>query len=396
MTYKNIKFEDSSIMRSLEKLAVKKGLIKPEEFKKEAAAKPAPSYQPTNNLNQNILKLCSGLRSQGFEAYANELEIKFLALKQAENIMEEAHPEGSVTLKDMEGDATIEDCEEQKKKIEEIIKKTPKGKFGKDIINLVKITLAQANPKESLENEIDTALGEALRRWNAVENIIRRDGKLFNGLGFVGRGTEFGLQSDYIKELLSARPATLDNLKSLKSRIATALSIIKPGVSLSGGSFNPWGGVTEDVYNTVSPNIAALNKFVEKAYQARLKINAITSKEIDGGAFEDSPDSENSSRKMGLTTRHNTFSEMLSQEVSRYVGNLESWKAEVKIKKDLTAQEKVTATKWLDDQEKEFKEILSVFNQIPDAQKENSFNKFKSRLEEMSSENVQFYQEWVQ
>src|SRR4051812_13432544 len=98
MTYKNTKFEDSAVMRSLEKLAVKKGLVKPEELKKEASAKPAPSFAPTQNVSQNILKLCSGLRSQGFESYANELERKFLTLKQAENMMDIAHPEGSVKL----------------------------------------------------------------------------------------------------------------------------------------------------------------------------------------------------------------------------------------------------------------------------------------------------------
>lgn len=395
MTYKNIKFEDSPVFRSLEKLALKKGLIAPEELKKEASVKEEVSYQPVANLNQNILKLCSGLRAQGFESYANELEVKFLALKKAENILDTAHPEGSVKLPDMEGDAIIEDCEEQKKKIEEIIKKTPKGKFGKDIVNLVKITLAQAasSPKEALENEIDSALNEALARWNKIDNVIKSEGNLFSGLGFVGRGTEYSRNSEYIKELLVSRPATLDNLKSLKKRIEGVLALIKPGASFYGGSLNPWGGVTEDVYSTISPNIAALNKFIEKAYQARVKVNAITSREIDG---EPAPEAEDSGSREGTTVRNNTFLEMIAAEASKYITNLQGWKSEVKIKKDLTVQEKATAAKWLDDQAKEFKDLFVAFKEIPDTQKESSFPKFRARLEEMGAENVQFYQDWVQ
>lgn len=143
MTYKNTKFEDSPVFRSLERLAVAKGLIKNDEIKKEAAAKPAPSLAPTKDLTQNILRLCSGLRAQGFMSYANDLESKFLTLKHAETIMDQAHPEGSVTLPDMEGDCTVEDQEDAHKMIEDIVKKTPKGKFGNDILNLCKIVLAQ-------------------------------------------------------------------------------------------------------------------------------------------------------------------------------------------------------------------------------------------------------------
>ena len=143
MTYKNTKFEDSPLFRSLERLAVAKGLIKNDEIKKEAAAKPAPSLAPTKDLTQNILRLCSGLRAQGFMSYANDLESKFLTLKHAETIMDQAHPEGSVTLPDMEGDCTVEDQEDAHKMIEDIVKKTPKGKFGNDILNLCKIVLAQ-------------------------------------------------------------------------------------------------------------------------------------------------------------------------------------------------------------------------------------------------------------
>jgi len=177
MTYKNTKFEDSPVFRSLERLAVAKGLIKNDEIKKEAAAKPAPSLAPTKDLTQNILRLCSGLRAQGFMSYANDLESKFLTLKHAETIMDQAHPEGSVTLPDMEGDCTVEDQEDAHKMIEDVVKKTPKGKFGNDILNLCKIVLAQ----DAVENESDPlniiakAQVEGKEYWDQVHKAVDKE-----------------------------------------------------------------------------------------------------------------------------------------------------------------------------------------------------------------------------
>lgn len=216
MTYKNTKFEDSPVMRSLEKLAQKKGLIKNDPFKKEASA-PAPSYVPTENLNQNILKLCSGLRSQGFGRYASELESKFLALKSAENILEEAHPEGSVTLKDMEGDATVEDCADQKKMIEDIIKKTPKGKFGHDIVNLVKITLGSGGSSTAFSFVSKNLLPEL----TAAAELIEKD----NNAKSVKVLTSIKSATEFVSRL------TQDSLASEIDRITAMLTTIKQELS---------------------------------------------------------------------------------------------------------------------------------------------------------------------
>lgn len=143
MTYKNIKFTDSEVMRSLEALAVKKGLVEPQ--KKQAAALKTASKKeaksPSSSVDANIASLCEGLRSKGFDKYADEIESKFFVYKSAEaayynvtgetgeDMVNRFHPDGSVALKDVEGDATVETILDQRKLIEEILNKKPTGKL---------------------------------------------------------------------------------------------------------------------------------------------------------------------------------------------------------------------------------------------------------------------------
>lgn len=170
MTYKNIKFDDSPVMRSLEKLAVKKGLVKPEELTKTASPKPSP-LKPTKNLDENILKLCGALRDQGFTQQAVEVETKFFNLKRAlhiydthgetgEDIINSAHPEGSHQMKGVEGDALIETIVDKKKAIENMLHKMPTGKeaASRDLASLVK--KAGRIEKEAALNAIKIILAQ--------------------------------------------------------------------------------------------------------------------------------------------------------------------------------------------------------------------------------------------
>lgn len=90
---------------------------------------------PTDSLDANIAILCEGLRIKGFNRYADEIENKFFALKtaeaklygvrkgDAEDLINAAHPDGSVKIKGVAGDATVETIIDQKKIIEDILKK---------------------------------------------------------------------------------------------------------------------------------------------------------------------------------------------------------------------------------------------------------------------------------
>ncbi|HEY5268398.1 MAG TPA: hypothetical protein VII94_04665 [Candidatus Saccharimonadales bacterium] len=161
MTFKHVKFEDSPIMRSLEKVAQEKGLIKPNVLEKIASCPKKLDMTPTSDLMENIFKLCTGLRAQGFTKAATELEVKYLNYKQAqtlyeahaekgEDLIEAAHPKGSHHLENVEGDeAVFEDILDKHKKIVDVVNKTPNGKLSESsaVINAVKTVLSEKKNK---------------------------------------------------------------------------------------------------------------------------------------------------------------------------------------------------------------------------------------------------------
>lgn len=185
MSLKHLKFEDSFTMRSLEKLAISKGMIKPDAVVKNASQSEfGQDLEPTKDLVQNILKLCDGLRASGFEKQADALEFKFVQFKKeanelyntskevGEDLVDAAHPKGSYKLEGVAGDATVETIIDQKKKIQDIVNKKPTGKLAnnKDIINAVKLSLGvvmelvEAAPKiPALHTRIFQALSQVAR-----------------------------------------------------------------------------------------------------------------------------------------------------------------------------------------------------------------------------------------
>jgi hypothetical protein len=159
MTFKHIKFEDSPVMRNLEKIAVKKGLVKEsllEKIKAKSIKVKNLDLNPVDSFTENLIKLCSGLKESGFDKYAEELETNYIKYKQAEtfyetsketgeDIINEAHPSGSYKIEGIVGDGIIETIIDQQLKMLKMIDKKPSGKLSnaREIINAVKISLSQ-------------------------------------------------------------------------------------------------------------------------------------------------------------------------------------------------------------------------------------------------------------
>lgn len=156
MTFKHTKFEDSVTMRSLEKVAKDKGWVKQEDMIKSAA--PQIDLTPSGVLSIDILKLCSGLRHNGFGKYADEIELKFVNYKKAaaslydttgetgEDLVDTAHPKGSHKMEDVAGDATFHTIVDKHLKMISVVNKEPKGKLAnnKDILGAVKTVLGES------------------------------------------------------------------------------------------------------------------------------------------------------------------------------------------------------------------------------------------------------------
>lgn len=215
MTFKHVKFEDSPTMRALEKVAREKGLVKPETMTKKASLVKKADLTPSDNLMENIVKLCAGLREQGLVKDAAEIETNYLRFKQAqtlyetsketgEDLLDQAHPEGSHKLENVDStEAVVEDLIEKHEKTEEVAEKKPGGKLSdaKSVIKAVKKALGQADagePKYSAEDigrwyrvTVDNKLWAALQAAVAGLDIAQRAVKA----GFVVQDQTFG--SDY-------------------------------------------------------------------------------------------------------------------------------------------------------------------------------------------------------
>lgn len=287
MPQKPLKFNKFSVSESLEKVAIEKGLAKPEPkntFKKVAeASKSITNLAPTENLFENILKLCEGLRSQGFNKYADEVEAKFLQYKKAEtlydvsgetgdDLVDRAHPDGSHKMEDVAGDSVIETILEQHKKIKEVVNKTPTGKLAaKDAINFARIILAQSG------DEVELNLHSATSIWNKINQIIKEEGGLSYVPG-VGRGMEYWADSKVMDSKLSERPMKLDMVDDIKGLVDHIKNLVSPGIT---------GGVSKQAWMLLDNGneFNVLQEFLDKARQgieAKLRVER-------SQKFEDKP-----------------------------------------------------------------------------------------------------------
>ena len=142
MTFKtDIKFDDSPILRSLERVAIKKGLVVPDPVVKTAAVKEA--YVATDDLHEDMLTLVAGLRAKGFHREAEALEDKVNMRKMAEthlyrafdedgdDLLDFAHPDGDVEVApSASGLGKVWTEQSAKKEILRVVQKQPTGKYA--------------------------------------------------------------------------------------------------------------------------------------------------------------------------------------------------------------------------------------------------------------------------
>ncbi len=139
-------FLGSEVMVELQRKAAEKGHfdLTPEETVLAAAARVEPSLAPSDNLQEDIIRLANGLRKKGFEKEASEIEKNFILLKTAESglynvhgetgedLLEFAHPDCDVEIAPSEkGLGQVESLLSAHKKFLEMINKKIRPVIGK-------------------------------------------------------------------------------------------------------------------------------------------------------------------------------------------------------------------------------------------------------------------------
>lgn len=280
MTFKHLKFAESSTMQAFEKLAQSKGLVKPEVVTKTASK--TLDLNPSENLLENILKLAQGLRSQGFTKHANDLENKFLAFKQAdslyetsketgEDVVDQAHPQGSHKMDGQ--DHTVLTIVDQKKEIENVVNKQPKGKLStaEDIIDAVKKVFAQKTPPlgaDGLPRYMEPPKPRpGSESGTPFIDVPKVDKPIF--MDPINKGTS--ANSIYIKSVLNSPfrrlGVAVNKLTELK-KIATHDRIPK----VVGETVGKYITFLTNIYSAYATAVTEANKFIDQKEKERMSV----------------------------------------------------------------------------------------------------------------------------
>ena len=229
---------------------------KPAEIKEV----PAPKQEKAS-LDTNILTLSNKLRSSGFDKYADQLENKFLAVKQAEvhlykvheetgeDLVNAAHPDGdNKTIAPTKGSdlGDIETILSRHKKIEDIVNKKPTGKLASltSYVDQCKIVLGEV-PKTTTDEEFNNAI---LKAMGTIKTNLTRIGELCD------KELTFKIAPTYIDPIIAwtehnddqGTPA-IGSLRTIKDDIEKLRSRLDPNGLLHIATFG-MSGVSEDTW----------------------------------------------------------------------------------------------------------------------------------------------------
>lgn len=265
MTFKHVKFEDSSTMRSLERVARDKGWLKEEPITKVASFE-ENDLSATGNLTENILKLCTGLRSSGMDKYADELEKKFMSYKKAqtlydvsgekgEDLVDAAHPKGSHKLEGVNSkEAVIETIIDKHLAHVKMVEKKPTGKLSSasQILNAVKTVLADGKTIKIAKDvaNITQHLNNVLANMKSIFDIVHANKN--TGHFIYGDQDLLNLIAQAINK--AGDPSILTLIPKIKIGIGKFYSNFEPGFFTGRGMFNV---IDDKVWEEVKPKFAA-------------------------------------------------------------------------------------------------------------------------------------------
>lgn len=392
MTFKHLKFAESSTMQAFEKLAKSKGLVKPEEAPKKSAAK-VLDLNPSENLLDNILKLASGLRSQGFHKHADDLESKFLQFKQADSLYEtsketgddlvdQAHPKGSHKIEGVEGDAVVETISDAKRKIEEIVNKKPTGKLASkklatnfDILNAVKLVVAQDIEDDARQlfistiNEGVTLVNQILRNedlsdWTWRDNILEEGAT--TGIALKSTKGHFEVLIENLNAIAKKGPS-METVKELKANLTTLMNLAQRASNISATMKSTYSGKARDIYSRADKILAVLRG--EKP-AAPAQVHTIPEVTVTGNP--------------------------ISGKIEEYLGKLVAYEGVVNSSRGFSPTERKQALDWIKSQKADFQKIQGAMNSIQDENAKKAVAaRFEREVNELVKEVDDFYASWI-
>jgi len=404
MTFKHVKFEDSPTMRALEKVAKEKGLVKPESLQKRASIPKKADYTPSSDFMENIFKLCAGLRTQGLESEASELEVNYLNYKRAqtlyetsketgEDLVQSAHPKGSHKLEGVDSDeATVEDILEQHMKMIQVIEKKPHGKLSTArAINEVKKVLGQgAAPQESeseLNKKIDATLASMPRQFGGIVFNVNTYGD--SEWATIDKDNSKTKAAE-VTNSLSQRPFNRANYNALSKAFSDFTSWASDTGSFEDSIWH--SGVHNEQSKKLWAEHVAPSVGQFKALMTQLNDLLVKRDNVRVSTEQGNYDSPDQPAKVITLPTQTIVSDPLIVKLEGLVSRLKSFLGVLSIARDPEAK------KWIED---EIKEISAMEDRIDDvaenqpAQRKSMDARYQQDASTFENEVNQFQKDWV-
>jgi len=279
MSFKHGKFSDSAVLRSLEKIAFEKGLVKEEKITKSAEQLVAErDLSSSNNLSQDIIKLCAGLRRSGLNKHAEEVERNYVNYKRAqtlyevskekgEDLVDFAHPEGGHVLDDVEGKHKVMTILERQQAMKKVVNKEPTGKlsvaqairavkniFAADPVDKRKMTKHEYLDflRKDLSKTVSQITYQALGVYNFVEPLL------------TGQNDNDAMKATATE--VASKP-TIANLNKLLANVSAARAEASP---------TWYGGLNAEDWSVASGQYSTLTATINSAIQKIKDIDEVT------------------------------------------------------------------------------------------------------------------------
>jgi hypothetical protein len=439
MTFKHVKFEDSPVMRSLEKLAQQKGLVKSEGVNKTASSN--LDLTPTANLTQNVLNLCAGLRTVNLHKMADDLEKNLMLYRQAqtlyetskekgEDLVDAAHPKGGHKLEDVDNkDAVFKTIVEKHLDTINMVNKKPSGKLSnaKDILRAVKVALAQN--VSDLPDDI-SSMGEeqmaawrnkgALQQLNLIPGILGKAYDIINKkMNTTTLASSFNSDYNKITQLVKniGNDVTVTKVDDILSKLGDMENSIKFFNWKDWGLLNPFtalpsalrhvGDVTDIVTgdwdqssrdeimgiigkaklcaNTARRNIRGENDMAIRAKLVTMKAQFLANQAAEKMEKE-KEEKAKKDKAEGLTD--NPLKPYF-QQIYSLRSQLESWQSQGAIAKSKAASD------WIKEEIKALADIFIRYNVGTDEQKALNVNALKAEVDKEAQDIAAFKASWV-
>lgn len=375
---------NSSVAQALEKIALARGLIKPQEKAKQKEL----DLEITASLSENILKLCNGLKHYGLDSYAEDLENNFINFKVAEaketgeDVINSAHPDGSHKLEGVAGDSLVETIIDKHLKMLEIANKEANGKLSSanQIISAVKNALGQHFIDTFKDPRSSADITETEENKKKIQSAQSKFDQAVKILSIDAKNIEYNYPNT-VKEIIGSDKNLYDYIM---------------GVQNSTVSANVLKNLNDNVrifYHAINNNseISAENKQKLQGHDSQVSALIKEAKDLIDSMYSfETPEEKLATLKAKIQTQ--------SDRIDRNIQILNTYVKKLTSSKKYDAEDESSGVAWLEGQRVELETYQNALWDLPtakDGKQSVNFSELLKKINLTITESSEFYKKWI-